>query len=188
MLFGSRESSPTRTMPPQSATLTTEAMLKLYVRTVVLLLPAIHFWSLSLLPSLPLLSPSLSLSVSFPPSPPIPSTLLYPSLLYPSLSPSPLLLPSPIRPFSIHPSPPPSFPHPPFLSQGVGGSYDDDDNASVTSERSTFSISSEVSISPYTKYPTPVTVSVCPFATTTSICLLRVMPKLCTHVRLVMPK
>jgi len=163
MLFGSRESSPTRTMPPQSATLTTEAMLKLYVRTVVLLLPAIHFWSLSLLPSLPLLSPSFSLSVSSPPPFLLPSSipsLLYPSLLYPSLSPSPLLLPSSIRPFSIHPSPPPSFPHPPFLSQGVGGSYDDDDNASVTSERSTFSISSEVSISPYTKYPTPVTVSV----------------------------
>ena len=44
-----------------------------------------------------------------------------------------------------------------------GPSEEDDDTASVTSERSAFSISSEVSISPYAyaKYPHPVTVSTC---------------------------
>ena len=35
---------------------------------------------------------------------------------------------------------------------------DDDDAGSVTSERSTFSISSEVSVSPYSKYPNPISV------------------------------
>ena len=38
---------------------------------------------------------------------------------------------------------------------------DDDDNASVTSDRSAFSISSEMSVTPYatSKYPNPITVS-----------------------------
>ena len=42
---------------------------------------------------------------------------------------------------------------------GGGGNHDDDDAESVTSECSTFSISSEVSVSPYVRYPHPITVS-----------------------------
>ena len=44
------------------------------------------------------------------------------------------------------------------FKDGVGN-HDDDDAESVTSECSTFSISSEVSVSPYVRYPHPVTVS-----------------------------
>ena len=44
------------------------------------------------------------------------------------------------------------------LKDGVGN-HDDDDAESVTSECSTFSISSEVSVSPYVRYPHPITVS-----------------------------
>ena len=42
-----------------------------------------------------------------------------------------------------------------------GGSHDQesDDAGSVTSERSTFSFSSEMSVNPYSKYPNPITVS-----------------------------
>ena len=51
-----------------------------------------------------------------------------------------------------------------YLSQDSVSSRgdDDDDCGSVTSERSAFSISSEMSISPYAcaKFPNPVTVSV----------------------------
>ena len=50
-----------------------------------------------------------------------------------------------------------------FGNDSGGGNHDDDDAESVTSECSTFSISSEVSVSPYVKYPHPVTVSLLPY-------------------------
>ena len=50
-----------------------------------------------------------------------------------------------------------------FGNDSGGGKHDDDDAESVTSECSTFSISSEVSVSPYVKYPHPVTVSLLPY-------------------------
>ena len=46
-----------------------------------------------------------------------------------------------------------------FGGDSGGGNHDDDDAESVTSECSTFSISSEVSVSPYVRYPHPITVS-----------------------------
>lgn len=48
------------------------------------------------------------------------------------------------------------------LSQGGTNYDDDDDTGSIASERSSFSLSSEVSVMPYAtaKFPNPITVSV----------------------------
>ena len=60
---------------------------------------------------------------------------------------------------------------------------DDDDSASVTSDRSAFSISSEMSVTPYatSKYPNPITVRLLYLYTYNNTCS-NVHVCMCVHI------